>query len=219
MSEPLRIKDLKVIGYTGHLPESMRPGYVAAVFQDETGNIWLAPYELHENYLTDAARIDRPRFDSFVADRSITTLPEPHSAEPGYVLWQDVDGTPQYDRADVAARKLLEIHERELKRAGQFLKAGSAQKALNAAGIAFAANPVVQSYAMTALCHERNDEEELAEECRFLATNSGHSADAFDYFLRHYRETHIPRSRTVPTRLPKSDMLIGFFGGPQFTAA
>jgi hypothetical protein len=210
MSQPLPIKDLTVIGYTGYLPASMRPGYVAAVFEDKAGNIWLAPYELHENYLTDASCIDRARFDSFVADRSITQLPIPFSAVPGYVLWQDVDGSLQCDRAGVAERKLREIHVRELNRAGEFLKAGSVQEALTAAGIAFAANPVAESYAMTALCHERNGEHDLAEECRFLAVNSGHRADAFDSLLIRYRETHITKSRTIQTRRAMSPLFVNF---------
>jgi hypothetical protein len=210
MSQPLPIKDLRVIGYTGHLPESMRPGYVAAVFEDKAGNIWLAPYELHENYLTDASCIDRARFDSFVAERSITPIPEPFLAEPGYVLWQEVNGSLQYHRAGVAERKLREIHVRELKRAGELLQAGSVQEALTAAGIAFAANPVAESYAMTALCHERNGEHDLARACRFLAVNSGHSAETFDALLIRYRETHIPKSRTVQTRRAMSPLFVNF---------
>jgi hypothetical protein len=61
----------------------MRPGYVAAVFEDRDSRIWLAPYELHESYLSDASCIDQTQLNEFLANGTIQKIDFPRrSARP-----------------------------------------------------------------------------------------------------------------------------------------
>ena len=213
MSSPLPIRDLAVIGYTGHLPESMRPGYVAAVFHDRDSHIWLAPYELHESYLSDASCIDQTQLDEFIVNGTLQKI-DPRDALPGHVLWQDLDGSVHYQHSTKAEQELRSIHLRELKLAGEHLRADHVPEALTAARVAFAASPRIEAYPMLALCCERNGETDLAEEYRNLAAAAGHRIETFDSLILLYRREHVasaPPVKNVMKRRRLSDYAQDFF--------
>jgi hypothetical protein len=219
MSSPLPIRDLAVIGYTGHLPELMRPGYVAAVFEDRDSRIWLAPYELHENYLSDASCIDRTQFDEFTANDTAHKI-DPYDARPGHVLWQDLDGSLRYQPSAQAEQELRSVHLRKIKLAGEHLRANRVPEALTAARVAFAASPRIEAYAMLALCYERDGVQDLAKEYRNLATAAGHNIETFDSLLEDYRKAHAASAqpvKNVKKRHPISEIFRDFVWGSSET--
>lgn len=187
MQEKKELTKLKIIGYTGHLPASMRPGYVAPVFQDND-HIYIAPYELRGDYLVGSYHIDKARFNELVNKRDIIPLLRPLSAWPDHSLWQDVDGTIHYQEENFAKRELRKIYNQAIESAKESLENNNPTFALKEVGIAFCIDPNAETYALTAFCHELKEEHDLVDACFVLAASKYH--EKMNNFLAEYRKKY-----------------------------
>jgi len=113
------VSDLEVIGYGNVLTSTMLPSVEPPVyrFRDDPDQILVPPFSLHGNLVIGATIISGQEAETLAFRGEITLFATPLTAQPGFVLWIDLDGEVRYELRRVAEAELGRIADEALARA------------------------------------------------------------------------------------------------------
>ena len=142
MANPLRVQDLKIVGYANVLPQTMLPSIVPPIFclRSETDRFFVPPYSFNGGYLHDAGELSRFELKALENDREVTLFTEEFPAERGYELYVDEAFQHHYQPREKANAWLDEVADRSIVEAENALTRGDYEEADRLAGVAISAN-------------------------------------------------------------------------------